>query len=227
MKRIRLLAHEVVPAIVLILGLSFAGSARAALFHFSSGADALNQYVPDSPQGGLAYSFVFEDTGLQIGSITLTLSISGGYNGDLYASLSHGANYAVLLNRVGGGLGSPYGSGTSGFDITLNMGLLNDIHNASGMPGQPITGNNFSADGRVYYTDASRDATHTLDAFNRVDPYGTWTLFFADLSPGSVSRLNGWTLDITTVPEPVDVALSCFAGLFLLGTMGARKFIHL
>ena len=219
MKCLRLFLRHIVSAAVLTTGFSFAGHARAALYHFSSGTDNLNQRIPDSPVGGAAYSFAFQDTGLQIGNLTVTLSISGGYDGDLYASLAHGSSYAILLNRVGGGVGNPYGSGASGFTITLNMGLLNDIHSATGTSGQPITGNNFSADGRVNYTDTIRDTSHTLDVFNHADPSGTWTLFFADLSPGSLSTLNDWSLDIATVPEPVNAALSCFAGLFLLITL--------
>jgi hypothetical protein len=216
MNRLQLFARHTVPAAVLMTGLAFASPLRAGLYQFSSGAGMLNQYIPDSPAGGVAYSFEFEDIGQQTGSIIVTLSISGGYDGDLYASLSHGSAYAVLLNRVGGSMGNPYGSGSSGYVITLNMGLLNDIHNASGTPGQPIAGSNFSADGRVNYTDPGRDTAHTLDAFNLVDPQGTWTLFFADLSPGSVSTLNAWSVEITTVPEPVNVALGCLSGIFLL-----------
>jgi subtilisin-like proprotein convertase family protein len=219
MNSLQLFARQFLPATVLIIGLAFAGPARAGLYHFSSGAGMLNQYIPDGPAGGVAYSFGFEDIGQQISSITVTLSISGGYDGDLYASLSHGSSYAILLNRVGGSVGNLYGSGSSGFVITLNMGLLNDIHNASGTPGQPIAGSDFSADGRVNYTDPGRDTAHTLDVFNQVDPHGTWTLFFADLSPGSVSTLNAWSLDITTVPEPVNAALGCLAGIFLLVTL--------
>jgi subtilisin-like proprotein convertase family protein len=199
----------------MIVGLAFASPAQAGLYQFSSGAGMVNQYIPDSPAGGVAYSFGFEDTGQQISSIIVTLSISGGYNGDLYASLLHGSAYAVLLNRVGGSVGNPYGSGSSGYVITLNMGLLNDIHNASGTPGQPIAGSDFSADGRVNYTDTGRDTAHTLDVFNQVNPQGTWTLFFADLSPGSVSTLNAWSVEITTVPEPVNVALGFLGGIFL------------
>jgi subtilisin-like proprotein convertase family protein len=218
-------ARQIVASAVLAIALALAGPARAGLYHFSSGADDLNQYIPDSPAGGVAYSFGFEDTGLRISSITVTLAISGGYNGDIYASLSHGSGYAVLLNRVGGSVGNPYGSGSSGFAVTLNMGLLNDIHSASGTFGQPITGGDYSADGRISYTATTRDTTHTLDVFNQADPYGTWTLDFADLSPGSVSTLHGWSLDITAVPipEPVNVALGCFAGLFLLVTLVRRK----
>ena len=219
MNSLRLFARQILPAAVLMIGLTFAGPAGAGLYHFSSGAGMLNQYIPDSPAGGVAYSFAFDDTGLQLGSIIVTLSISGGYNGDLYASLSHGSAYAVLLNRVGASAGNPYGSGSSGLAITLNMGLLEDIHNAIGAPGQPIAGSGFSADGRVNYTDTGRDTAHTLDVFNQTDPHGTWTLYFADLSPGSVSMLNAWSLDITTVPEPLNAALGCLGGIFVLVTL--------
>ena len=41
----------------------------------------------------------------------------------------------------------------------------------------------------------------------------SWTLFFADLSPGDTSTLNTFSLDITAVPEPVNVALVIFGGL--------------
>jgi hypothetical protein len=42
-------------------------------------------------------------------------------------------------------------------------------------------------------------------------------LFFADVSAGGgTSTLNGWSLDITAVPEPVNVALCIFAGVFLV-----------
>jgi hypothetical protein len=33
---------------------------------------------------------------------------------------------------------------------------------------------------------------------------------------GGTATLNSWSLDITAVPEPVNVALGCFAGLFLV-----------
>jgi hypothetical protein len=58
----------------------------------------------------------------------------------------------------------------------------------------------------------------TLDGtFAGENPNGTWTLFFADVSAGGgTSTLNGWSLDITAVPEPVNVALTIFAGVFLV-----------
>ena len=39
----------------------------------------------------------------QTTDVQVTLHLSGGYNGDLYAYLTHGDGFAVLLNRVGVG----------------------------------------------------------------------------------------------------------------------------
>ena len=47
-------------------------------------------------------------------------------------------------------------------------------------------------------------------AFNGQNPNDTWTLFFADTVPGDTTTLNGWSLDITAVPEPVNVAMAVF-----------------
>ena len=51
---------------------------------------------------------------------------------------------------------------------------------------------------------------------------GTWTLFFADdASGGGTSTLNSWSLGITAVPEPVNVALAFF-GVCMAGICGVR-----
>jgi subtilisin-like proprotein convertase family protein len=62
--------------------------------------------------------------------------------------------------------------------------------------------------------------TYTIDlgtTFASENPNNTWTLFFADTSAGGVTTLNGWSLDVTAVPEPVNVALEIFLGLFAVG----------
>jgi hypothetical protein len=47
-----------------------------------------------------------------------------------------------------------------------------------------------------------------------MDPHGTWTPFFTDVSAGGgTSAVNGWSLDITAVPEPANVALVVFGAL--------------
>jgi len=56
-----------------------------------------------------------------------------------------------------------------------------------------------------------------------MNPNGEWTLFFADMSGGSVSTLTSWSLNIEPVPEPVTVAL-CIAGVIFGGFRFVRHF---
>src|ERR1035441_7780593 len=94
-------------AAVVALGVSLVG--HASIYNFTAGgggvytasASSLGQVIPDNNPSGVAYGLSFAATGLQISDIKVTLDISGGWNGDLYAYLSHGSSYSVLLNRVG------------------------------------------------------------------------------------------------------------------------------
>lgn len=91
-----------------------------------------SQVIADYPSSGVAYAlnFNFADYS-QLTDITFTFTTAGGWNGDLYAYLSHGDGQAILLNRVGASGGSPDGYSTSGFNnITLGMATTpgGDIH---------------------------------------------------------------------------------------------------
>jgi hypothetical protein len=101
--------------------------------------------------------------------------------------------------------------------VTLSASAAYDIHSyQSYSPAYNSSGQiagTWQADERTSPLDTSRSS---LSAFNGLDPNGTWTLFFADLSAGDQSTLVNWSLDITMVPEPVNVALGIFAGVFLL-----------
>ena len=35
-------------------------------------------------------------------------------------------------------------------------------------------------------------------------------------NPGDMTQMIGWSLDITAVPEPVNIALGIFAGVFVV-----------
>jgi hypothetical protein len=65
--------------------------------------------------------------------------------------------------------------------------------------------------------------TVTFGSYTGLNPNGTWTLFLADLSAGAQSQLISWELDITAVPEPVNVALGIFAGVFLVITLARSQ----
>ncbi len=200
-------------------------ASRAALVYNWSGSQA----IPDNDGAGVAFNFNLSDPATQIADVSVSLNISGGWNGDLYGYLSHGSGLAVLLNRVGRSSGNEFGYGDAGLAITLtDSSILTDIHLYGGHSGATVTAT-YNADGRdisplasvIVFDNASRDAG--LSVFNGTDPNGDWTFFLADVSGGSVSTLNGFSVNITAVPEPVNVAL-VFFGLGMVGMAGGRHF---
>ena len=77
-----------------------------------------------------------------ITNLQVTLTLSGGFNGDLYGYLVHGSGFAVLLNRPGRTATNSVGYSDSGFDVSFGVGALDDIHlyqTVSG-PVSPLTG---------------------------------------------------------------------------------------
>lgn len=157
-------------------------------------------------------------------AINVHLEISGGYNGDLYAYLSYGGVLVPLLNRVGVQTGDAFGYGTAGMHLTLADGY-SDIHWASA---NPLTGT-YAPDGRLISplsVPPAFDANGTIgfSAFDGMNPNGTWTIFFADLSSGGQSQLSDWSLSITAeVPEPANVALAVFGGIFCVVTLARNR----
>lgn len=153
-----------------------------------------------------------------IGSVTVDLNITGGWNGDLYAYLVHGSGFAVLLNRPGGDTGTPDGSATVGMTITLDDAALTDIHTGIPMVGGPV-GGVWQPDGRAadpLAVLAGDPRTAMLASFAGLDANGSWTLFVADQSPGGVSTLDSWTLTITGIPEPAAAVLAALGALSLM-----------
>lgn len=193
--------------------------ALAALYTSSVGnvngsGTPLNLAIPDANPSGISSSMTLETSpDNMINNVTVTLNISGGWNGDLYAYLSYNGTLVMLLNQVGAGSGSSiqsvFGFSTSGLNnITLADGSPNNIHDVQ----SPVSGTAYAPD------DGS------LSSFNEEDPNGTWTIFFADLSAGNTATLQGWSLDITAVPEPANVALILFGGLLGIGSVVRRKY---
>ncbi len=183
------------------LGFVLGGShpAQAALSFTGPGGGGNGDYtvssspaitIPDNNPSGVAYSINFASSGLTVGNITVSINLSGGYNGDIYAYLSHGSQISTLLNGPSAGLSG------SAMNITFVEGTGSPI---------PTTSSANLSGSYTAYTD--------LATFNNTAPNGNWTLFFADLSPGDTSTLNTFSLDITAVPEPVNVALVIFGGL--------------
>ena len=75
--------------------------------------------------------------------------------------------------------------------------------------------------GTTYAVDFSTSGFQTT--FSGLNPNDTWTLFFADTVPGDTTTLNGWSLNMTAVPEPANVALAVF-GILFVGMGSVRWF---
>ncbi|PWU14557.1 MAG: PEP-CTERM sorting domain-containing protein [Verrucomicrobia bacterium] len=203
--------------------LTAALSSRAALYTFTfNGPFANSGNVPDGNLSGWADPQNLGGMYQQITALQVKLNITGGYNGDLYAYISHDNVLIPLLNRVGVGSGNAFGSSDSGFNVTFTASGT-DIHNASAGGGQ-LTGT-YAADGRTIsplspaaaFDTASRVA---LSAYNNLDPNGLWYLFISDVSAGGgLSHVNSWELDIAAVPEPVGIAMGIFAALVVFGSV--------
>ncbi len=175
------------------------------------------QIIPDNNASGVSFSFNVAAGGpLLITNVEVSLNIVGGWNGDLYAYLSHGSGFSVLLNRVGRTTGNSAGAGVSGMNLSLSDSYLTDVHTA---PNNPLTGN-FAPDGRFVDPFAAVDTdarTAFLSGFNGLDANGTWTIFFADVAPLATSSLQSWTVNLgvaPVVPEPGGAALFGLACLF-------------
>src|ERR1700722_6914333 len=95
--------------VTLLAGL--AASARADyVASFTNGVT-----IPDNSANGFQDSHTLSGISGTISDVSVTLNISGGFDGDLYAWLSDGSGLAILLNRVGVSSLNPVGYGNSGF----------------------------------------------------------------------------------------------------------------
>ena len=166
--------------------------------------------------------------GIVINSLTVSLDITGGFNGHLYAFLSKDAGFTVLLNRPGREAGRLGGYIDPGMNITLADGSP-DVHLYT--PYNQVTRltGTWSPDGReTSPTDTmSSDArtAYLLSSFGGVTADGVWTLYVEDVVSGQEATLNSWTLnlEVDTVPEPGAMALSA---VVLCGVAGyaARRY---
>ncbi|MEI7533517.1 MAG: hypothetical protein WCK57_04050 [Verrucomicrobiae bacterium] len=199
---------------LVLLGTLTAG--RAALYYQGTGvgsgtymgAVANPSIVDGNPAIVIANTMALSGLGSSLSSFTVTLNLSGGYNNGLYAYLVNGATTVTLMNRPGYAVDG-FGATGAGMNITLqDVGAANgSIQNTTS--GSPLSGT-YSAAG-------------SLSDFNGINPNSTWTLYFSDtLAGGGDATLNGWSLDITAVPEPVNVALAIFGGVLGVWSVSRR-----
>lgn len=170
-----------------------------------------NGLVPDGNSAGWSDTRIL--SGLPaygISDVVLSLSLSGGWTGDLYAYLAHGTGFSVLLNRPGRTSADGFGYDDTTLNIRLSDAAANgDIHLYQGVSGYGTllgSAGTFAPDGRAVNPLGATDAdprTALLSQFAGSDPNGEWTLFVADLSRGGgQAAVQSWGLSIVSVPEP-------------------------
>ncbi len=143
--------------------------------------------------------------GSTLTSLTVTLNVSGGINSGLYAYLVHDGVNTVLLNRPGVSGSTPLGDLSSGFITTYTTLDADNTVNPLAPAGS---------------FDNSSPTTSLTTTFGSTSLNGSWTLYFADVvNGGGNATLNGWSLNITAVPEPVTLALAAFAAMLLAFTV--------
>jgi len=139
-----------------------------------------------------------------LSALTVNLSISGGMNNGLFGYLVAPNGTAVTLMNQPGCSVDGFGATGSGMNVALvssGTGGYSSIQYVTS--GSALSGTYLAA------------GDYTI--LNGIDPNGTWTLYFSDtITGGGNSTLNGWSLDLTAVPEPTNVALLMFLSILFL-----------
>ena len=192
----------------ILAGLLVAGmSASASLYNVGN--------IPDGNPTGVSFTGNYDGAvaGATVSSLSVNLSISGGYNGNLFAYLvAPDGTVVTLLNQPGATGVNPFGYAGSGLSVILSDTASGSIQTTPETPGA------------VFGSGLAYQAAGSLSGFNGSVADGTWTLFFADMAAGGGSAtLTGWSLNITAVPEPVNVALAVF-GVVVVGAGVARRY---
>ena len=201
----------------LAVGLLAVVSSQGAIYTYtSSPGEVIPDYniITGTPGEWADQITVGDQPGLVLSDVTLTLNVSGGWNGDLYAYLSYtpvtgSSSLLTLMNRPGH-LASTYGYGDAGFNGTI----LRDTVTLGNI--ESYGGNGGAALGAVAYK--PNDGTDSFASqFGGKDANGTWTLYFADLEGASESTVLSWSLNLDVIPEPTHIALGIFGGVLALG----------
>lgn len=187
-----------------------AGVAQAQINNV--GSASVNSVIPQDDPVGMTSTISFSGVAGVVTGVTLTLDISGGFNGDLYASLTGpSGSMTVLLNRVGMSGTDEFGYSDTGFNVTFADGAPN-IHSyqldTPVFDGDGALTGTWAPDGRTVDPGSPGSAYDTaapgpdLSVFNGSAADGAWTLFVADMSGGTSATLVSWGLTVVTVPEP-------------------------
>jgi hypothetical protein len=186
-----------------------AESARAGLYTENFGGGTVpeggNNPASVTPFAGQVSDIPAGDT---VGGLTVTLNITSGLYGNLYAQLE--SPNGTVVELLGSHTGSTYyGIGGSAGDSFGNTG--------SGTVTLMLADGGTAIPDGLSLSSGTYSATGTLAGFNGSTADGTWNLLAFDVDSGDAGNtLNSWSLGITAVPEPVTQALIIFGAVSLL-----------
>ena len=176
--------------------------------------------IPDvSPASPYPSHITVSGLGTSLSSITVTLdNYSHSFSIDIAIVLQNptGAN-VMLMGRVGAYDSSPV---TLTFDDTAGSSLQtgNAFVTGSYLPTDETGGQFLFSDGGSHAEPTSW--TTSLATFSGSNPNGVWKLFVEDFVGGdSGSIAGGWSVNISTVPEPstyAAIAASMLIGMALI-----------
>lgn len=193
--------------------LALPGAASAAVYSFSGGALTISDANSSDPYpasimiSGIPASETVVDVDITISNITHSFI-------DDVAALVGGpaGQYVVLFDGVG-----------AESQVLDQVWVFDD---GAGQPiptgGDPNSGTWRPNDeyGSTFPSPVP-DAAHpaTLATFNNANPNGMWTLYVADFTAGDSGSIGGWTVRITTIPEP---GVTVFLGV-MAAAAGMRR----
>jgi len=153
--------------------------------------------------------------------LTVDVGIEHTWAGDLVLRLeSPNGTLVDLMNRPGfDNAGLDDGSGCCGQNLDFILGNTYNFDDAAGGTSEDLSPfddgggilNSFSVAPGVAGGDASAPAS--LSTFDGEDANGTWTLYAGDSAGFDTGILDGFTLNVTSVPAPGALALLGVAGL--------------
>lgn len=187
--------------IILLLMFIVMGASAAVIYQ----ADYTRQgglVIPDgNPSGVIIHAPVNGvPAGLALAGVTVTLKISGGYNGDLVARLTapNGAT-RTLMAQPGVTPDHEFGQSGKSLNITFSDAAPQSIQDQNGS-------------GSLNGSYRAAEILGTLGLVSSASANGTWALFITDLaSGGGTSHLNSWKLEFKLKAPLVKPALAVLA----------------
>jgi subtilisin-like proprotein convertase family protein len=207
-----------------VLFLGFMTQGRAQTFTFSNSTPITVNDSGTPPTLGSVYPSTISVSGLDgqsISHISVTLyGLTHTFPSDLDILLA-GPNgqLSMLMSQVGGNTRFPVSDLTLTLDDSAASSLPINSTLVSGtfMPTRQFPTLSFEFPSPA--PAGSSSAPAALSVFNGTNPNGTWSLFVVDdSSPDSGTISGGWSMDVTTVPEPgtmgiAALGLGCFAAI--------------